>query len=141
MARRRRRYLTDSEEGGLNLTPLLDVIFNLIFFFVVATTIRTEESFFDLTLPTARQGDTRTERETIPQVTVLAGGELLLDGEPVTAEALPDLLRARVETMTTPRAIISADALATTQHSMAAMDLIREAGITELAWRAAHAED
>ena len=36
----RRRSMLEGPAGNLNLTPLLDIIFNLIFFFVLATTIR-----------------------------------------------------------------------------------------------------
>ena len=47
-----------SESGGeINLAPLLDVIFTLLFFFVVATSIREERRVVDVELP-------RTGRET-----------------------------------------------------------------------------
>lgn len=46
---RRRRLLTP----GINLTPLLDVIFNLVFFFLLATTLRREEVYTKVSLPSS----------------------------------------------------------------------------------------
>ena len=46
---RRRRLLTP----GINLTPLLDVIFNLVFFFLLATTLRKEEVHVRVGLPSS----------------------------------------------------------------------------------------
>lgn len=136
MSRRRRQYTIGGDEG-INLTPLLDVIFNLIFFFVVATTIRTDETFFDLTLPTANEGDERPQVEKIPTVAVSQDGSLALNGIPIDPEDLPDQLRQMTEPLDEKRVVFSADGAATVQQSVDAMDLIREAGITEIIQRVA----
>jgi biopolymer transport protein ExbD len=41
------------ETLGLDLTPLLDVVFILIIFFIVSSTFKTEEKFLNLTLPSS----------------------------------------------------------------------------------------
>lgn len=139
MARRSRRgrYSALGDEGGgeLNLTPLLDVIFNLIFFFILATTIRQEESFFELTLPESSEAPAQEMREVIPELTVFADGTLALNGETMTADEIRAELLAIVEEDGATRAVMSADGDATVNQTTAATDLLYEAGIRELMQR------
>jgi biopolymer transport protein ExbD len=137
MARRRRksRYSMFSEDEGLNLTPLLDVIFNLIFFFVLATTIRTEESFFELILPTASEAAPQKIEERVPEVQLARDGTLFLNGKPLTEAQLLDELTKLVKEKKSSKAIVSADAEALVQQSVDVMNLLRKAGITEMTQR------
>jgi biopolymer transport protein ExbD len=134
MARPRRRRLPVEDEG-LNLTPLLDVIFNLIFFFVVATTIRTQETFFDLTLPHATEGEATRQPEKLPEVFVARDGALALNGEAIEAAQLTERLKSLLQENQDQRVVFSADAQATVQQSVDAMDLIRAAGVSEVIQR------
>lgn len=133
-SRRNRRALF--EEGGeLNLTPLLDVIFNLIFFFILATTIRTEESYFDLTLPESTEAPPQEVQSPLPEILVGADGVYTYRGERMDTAALRQALARAVEQENADRAVISADAEATVQSLTNAMDLLREAGITDVIQR------
>lgn len=131
--RRGRAYLED--EGGINLTPLLDVIFNLIFFFVVATTLRTDETFFDLVLPEASEQPAEQRDIMLPEVVVLRDGTLLYDGEEIAPEALELLLREYVENEDVRRAVLSVDGEASVQRQVDAMTVLRRAGIQDVIQR------
>ena len=133
--RRKRDYAIDDE--GLNLTALIDVLFNLIFFFVIATDIRTGGSYFNLKLPQASRAPASQVQKKIPEVSVAKDGRLGLNGEEVTAEELPAKLKEALAASETQRVVLSADGEATVQQSVAAMDLIREAGIEEVIQRVA----
>lgn len=133
--KRRRRYRGPYEDGGLELTSLLDVIFNLVFFFIVATTIRTEESFFEFRLPEASEGSTMSIREVIPTIGVSQEGAIALDGEVVSLPDLEARLRQLMAEENVSRAILSADANATVQQTAYAVDAIRRAGITNIIQR------
>lgn len=134
MARKRRRgrYAFVAEEGELNLTPLLDVIFNLIFFFIVATNIRSKESFFDLTLPETSEAAPRQTQDDIPVVNVAADGTLALGSEVLTADELQLRLEQLIREDNATRAILRADAAATVQQATDAMAIIQKAGIREI---------
>lgn len=133
MARKRRRgrYGVLAEEGELNLTPLLDVIFNLIFFFIVATNIRSKESFFDLTLPETSEAAPRQPQDEIPVVNVAADGTIALGNEVMTADELLLRLQQLVRDGA-KKAILRADATATVQQATDAMAVIQKAGIREI---------
>lgn len=81
------------EDGGLNLTPLVDVVFLLLVFFLAATTFAREEVELDLRLPQARTGEQGGgHRELV--VNVFADGRLTVAGREVTLEALRQKLAA-----------------------------------------------
>jgi biopolymer transport protein ExbD len=81
------------EEFQMNLTPMLDVVFNLLLFFLAATTFAKDEVELDLRLPEARTG--AEGQATHPLVIqVLADGRLVFDGRVVTLEALVQKLQA-----------------------------------------------
>lgn len=79
----------------LSLTPLIDVIFLLLLFFMLSSTFaRQGELPLDLAM-----GGAETAPETPPAFVQLRAAELRLDAVPVTTEALRDELAARGEGM------------------------------------------
>jgi biopolymer transport protein ExbD len=82
-----------SSELGFNMTPMIDVVFLLIIFFLVSSHLARQEVQMPLPLPTASSGerpiDTATRRVTI---NVLSDGRLMLAGKPVEAGQLRERL-------------------------------------------------
>ncbi|MCE2792336.1 MAG: ExbD/TolR family protein [Planctomycetota bacterium] len=74
---------------GFNMTPMIDVVFQLIIFFLVASHFARNETQLDLRLPVARSGAEDTDFET-PRVTinVKADGTLWLSGREIAPERL-----------------------------------------------------
>jgi biopolymer transport protein ExbD len=64
---------------GLNMTPMIDVVFQLIIFFLLSTRFAQQESHVELQLPAAVSGEV-AEHVGSPRVTVnvLADGRILL---------------------------------------------------------------
>ena len=56
MARRHRRIETD--EGGIDITPMMDVVFILLIFFIVTASF-VKESGIDVTKPNAQTAETK----------------------------------------------------------------------------------
>jgi len=84
---------TDQPKVRLNLTPMIDVTFQLILFFLLAGHMAQQESQVDLTLPQARTGEKMAETDTRRLViNVLSDGRILLAGEQLSAERLTQLL-------------------------------------------------
>ena len=83
-------------EVGFNMTPMIDVVFQLIIFFLVSSHLAKQEVQFKLPLPEAKTGlkDKPTEKPRLT-VNVLADGTLLLAGRQVTAEELRSRLAER----------------------------------------------
>ncbi len=83
-------------EVGFNMTPMIDVVFQLIIFFLVSSHLAKQEVQFKLPLPTAQSGlkDKPSEKPRLT-VNVLADGTMLLAGRQVTAEELRSRLAER----------------------------------------------
>lgn len=74
---------------GFNMTPMIDVVFLLIIFFLVSSHLARQESQMELELPTAASGEDDVDLET-PRLTinVKSDGSLWLAGRPIAKEQL-----------------------------------------------------
>lgn len=74
---------------GFNMTPMIDVVFQLIIFFLVASHLTRTETKLDLRLPVAKSGAEDTDLET-PRITINVkdDGSLWLSGREIAAERL-----------------------------------------------------
>ena len=98
------------EQPQLNLTPMIDVVFLLIIFFMVATTFGDLERNMELQVPeVADAGDSlRPNRPLV--INVFADGTLDLDGQPVTLEELTTRLAEATTRGGQPTVVIRGDA-------------------------------
>ncbi len=96
-------------DQGLNLTPLIDVVFLLLIFFLVATTFAREEVEMDLRLPRSESGGAG---EAAPRlvIQVTHDGRVLLDRREVTVAALRQKLQAAAERNKDQEVLIRGDA-------------------------------
>ncbi|HPU07197.1 MAG TPA: biopolymer transporter ExbD [Thermogutta sp.] len=84
---------THQPKVRLNLTPMIDVTFQLILFFLLAGHMAQQESQSDLALPYARTGEKLVEGDTRRLViNVLANGQIVLSGESLSVERLVQVL-------------------------------------------------
>jgi biopolymer transport protein ExbD len=83
---------------GINLTPMIDVVFQLIIFFLVSSHLAKQEAQMVLPLPVAETGekpaDSLTKRLTL---NVLADGSLVLAGRQVSRQELTARLAAAAQ--------------------------------------------
>ncbi len=80
---------------GFNMTPMIDVVFLLIIFFLVSSHLARQENQIEMELPVAKSADDDVEQDT-PRVTVNVkeDGTIWVGGRPVSAEALIQRLTA-----------------------------------------------
>jgi biopolymer transport protein ExbD len=78
------------------MTPMIDVVFQLIIFFLVSSHLAKQEAQTKLPLPIASSGKEQTD-DSAPRVTVNlhADGSLLLGSGVVTVAELPERLAAK----------------------------------------------
>ena len=120
------------EQPALNLTPMIDVVFLLIIFFMVATKFSELERNIELEIPeVAAAGSARTPPK--PRtVAVFADGHVALDGQSVELDALKRQLSVARATEAELSVIVRGDAECPYQHIAAAMAACRDAGVTDL---------
>ena len=81
---------------GFNMTPMIDVVFQLIIFFLLSSHLARQETQLPLSLPTAASGQAAPADE-MPRLTVnvLANGTLLVGGRAIEPADLAALLLDR----------------------------------------------
>jgi biopolymer transport protein ExbD len=86
-------------EVSFNMTPMIDVVFQLIIFFLLSSHLSQNENNLPLPLPKATSGQQDEPDPEQPRVTinVLLDGTLLLAGSPVSLADLPARLQDRVK--------------------------------------------
>ena len=121
------------EELPINITPLIDVVFLLLIFFMVTTTF-TRETRLIVNLPEAEAAPTEAIPEQI-EITVSRNGTYTINGRPLVNTDIATLMQglelATQNDKTVPILLI-ADAEATHQSVVTAMDGIGQLGFTRL---------
>jgi biopolymer transport protein ExbD len=78
---------------GFNMTPAIDVVFQLIIFFLCTSHLARVESSQRVNLPDARSGQSEQDSVSRRIVTVLADETLLVGGSPIGERGIADMLR------------------------------------------------
>lgn len=124
--------ITHDENLSLNLTPMIDVVFLLVIFFMVATKFTERERSIDLELPQVPSAGVAASPPAPKEVSVTADGGVLLDGESVSLAGLTSQLTTAVSESPEVQVVINGDARAAFQHIAAALAACREANVSEL---------
>ena len=120
------------DQPTLNLTPMIDVVFLLIIFFMVATKFSELEQNIELEVPeVARAGANRTPA-TPRTVAVYEDGHIELDGQQATLQELRSRLAANRAQDPDLNVVVRGDGQCDFQHIASAMAACRDAGVAEL---------
>lgn len=122
-----------SEEVGVNLTPLIDVVFLLLIFFMVSTTF-TRETQLSIDLPEAT-GVLREAQEKQIEILIDEAGSYRVNGKGLVDDRMRTLQAAIYKIAagdTTLPMIITADAQSSHQSVVRAMDAAGQMGFVHL---------
>ncbi len=121
--------LSEEEETEINLTPMLDVVFIMLIFFIV-TAVFVKEPGVEITRPEAATAFTPEGGAIF--VAITPTDEVWIDGDMVELSAVrPELERLRSENPESG-VIIQSDARAHNSQLIAVMDAAKAAGIAEI---------
>jgi biopolymer transport protein ExbD len=121
------------EELSVNLTPLIDVVFLLLIFFMVTTTFR-DESQIKIDLPQASNKPVEQVGHPL-EIVIDRDGHYYIDKQQVINTQIDTLKRALRKAKgdrKSPPVIISADAMAPHQSVVTAMDAARQVGLLRM---------
>ncbi len=121
------------EDPDVNLTPLIDVVFLLLIFFMVSTTFD-KESELSIELPNA-EGEVLQKQTLQVEVSIDAKGNYAINSERIINSQIDTLKAAIIKIAGDKRdipMIISADGQASHQSVVLAMDAARQLGFTKL---------
>lgn len=115
--------------NALSLTPLIDVVFLLLIFFLVASRLSQEDLELDIPLPSAANAMPMTAEPTELVVNVDQEGKTYINDQLIAPENLEKLiLQSVVDNPQGPAVIIRADRRVPLQMPVSVMDLCIKCG-------------
>lgn len=127
-----RKNLSDDVE--VNLTPLIDVVFLLLIFFMVTTTFD-RNAKIKINLPTSTNAVAEAQQDGL-EVLINSKGKYYVNGSEVINNKPETLFRAMTQAIEkagndNPKLVISADANSNYQSVVTAMDIAGRLGLTD----------
>ena len=136
---RRRRH----EEAGVDLTPLIDVVFLLLIFFMVSTTF-IRETQLKIDLPEA-SGELQEIEDDVIEISIDRRGDYAVNEQLLVNNEMATLLRALRERLAdrdpSTRVIITADARSAHEDVVRAMDAAGRVGLSRVSITTRQPED
>ena len=111
---------------GINLVPLINIVFLLLIFFMLSGTLVTPDKF-DIELPESDQGHSQ---ETMPIVVLIrADGTVAVNNVPILFSDLAEALKFEIDAGAVPKLMVRADASANTADVIAVLRHAKISGI------------
>lgn len=134
---RKRNDIELSIASKVNLTPLIDVVFILLIFFVVTSSF-VKESGVEVRRPTAHTAVVQERANII--VAITDAGDIWVDGQRVDIYTLRTQIEGLHAENPEGTVVIQADAQSRTGLAIEVLDQIRLAGVTNVAFAASTAD-
>jgi biopolymer transport protein ExbD len=119
----------DEGPGEIDLTPMLDVVFILLIFFIV-TSVFVTEAGIEISKPQASSAEPKSKDLIL--IAVSPDGDIWMDGEQVDPRFIRSRFELRLAEAPNSSVIIQGDRAATNEHVMAILRAAREAEIASV---------
>ena len=118
--------------ASLSITPLIDIVFLLLIFFLVATRFAQEDRELDVLLPSASEAKPLTEAPKELFVNIDKDGRYYVGGDILTAEGVFERLQsAAVNNPGHQSVVIRADKRVMLDYAVQVMNLCNKSGISD----------
>lgn len=114
--------------AGLDMTPLIDIVFQLLIFFMLSSAFASPA--MKLALPKARASDPLIRSRIV--IAAAPDGQVTVNGQPTTLDQLPERLRMLLQQDPTQPVRFEGDRLLSYQFFMSVTDAARSCGIRHL---------
>nr|ABX10639.1 biopolymer transport protein [uncultured planctomycete 3FN] len=121
-----------AEESAINLTPMIDIVFLLIIFFMVGTQFTQQENQFEIKLPSVEAAQPLTTLPDEIVVMVSRDGAVLLDGKSTSLPELETRLKQAKKNYADQAVVVRGDGQGVYQHVMDVMGVCHRAAITHI---------
>jgi biopolymer transport protein ExbD len=116
------------QSSAIDLTPLIDVVFQLLLFFILSSAML--QPSLPLDLPGSSQKNAGTEADMV--ISIDAEGRIFLNDDPVSLEAVEPAVSALVREKPAAAVILRGDQLVRYGSFFEVLDMIRNAGVKTL---------
>lgn len=117
--------------SGFSLTPLIDVVFQLLIFFMLTTSFM-HSQMLTVSTPAPSQGQLPQDANVV-EIWLMADGSTRVADKPVTPENLTEAVKAALKGRTDLTVSIFAEKGSRTQAFVSAVEAARRAGATNVA--------
>jgi len=117
------------EEPYLNMTPMVDVILNLLIFFMIGSRFVEDERQVDIQLPTVSHAQSLTAPPREIVINVYADGRMIVDQKPVSVESLENMLSDAHSKFADQAVLIRGDGKGSYQSIMDVLSICQKAKI------------
>jgi len=117
------------EEPYLNMTPLVDVILNLLIFFMLGTSFAKDERQFDVELPSVSHAQPLTNPPDEIVINVYSDGHVVVNQKPLSATELESLLVDARQRYADQAILIRGDGRGNYQSVMDVLSVCQRAGV------------
>lgn len=124
-----RKRIREEEEAELDMTPMLDIVFIMLIFFIVTTSF-VKEAGIDVHRPEASQATSKPSANIF--IAVRENGEVWMDRRQVDVERVAANLERLLAEQPTDMVVIQADKEARHGIVVKVMDQVKEAGIAQI---------
>lgn len=126
--------LDDDNLGAteVNLTPMIDCVFLLLIFFLVASTLKKPQKQVAIELPSASSAVTQPSMPRSVTITINPAGEILIDGNPVQSEQLLARVQELTDGQTDIPVRIEADRKTSYDNVMRVLDQLQIGGFRQI---------
>lgn len=118
-------------EPAIDLTPVIDTVFNLLIFFLVGTTFLQAEREMKIALPAAASASPISAMLQDLIINVDAQGQIIVSGRNVSAEDLKSLVAQAVTDNPAQKVTVRGDRAVAYAHVVTVLDICKSAGIQE----------
>ena len=117
------------EEPYLNMTPLVDVILNLLIFFMLGTSFAKDERQFDVELPSVSHAQPLTSPPDEIVINVYSDGHVVVNQKPLSAPELESFLVDARQRYADQAVLIRGDGRGNYQSVMDVLSVCQRAGV------------
>lgn len=120
------------EDETLNLTPMIDIVFLLIIFFMVGTQFAQMERQYDIKLPTVSTAPPLTSLPDELVINVRSNGDILVRQQVLTLDQLKMKLQAAKQNYADQMVVIRGEGHGEYQHVVNVLAICHEANISSI---------
>jgi biopolymer transport protein ExbD len=124
-----KRLPKEEEDNELNLTPMLDVVFILLIFFIVTTSF-VKETGIDVNRPSATTAEKKSQGNIL--IAINANGDIWIDNREIDIRAVRANIQVLKASYPQSSVIIQSDQDASTGNLVKVMDQVRLAGVRNI---------
>ena len=125
----RRRNASQEEDANIDMTPMLDIVFIMLIFFIVTTSF-VKEAGIDVSRPSAKTAEQKSQGNVL--IAIRSNGEIWIDKRQVDIRSV----RASVERLRAANpegsVVIIADKASETGRFVEVMDQVKLAGVENI---------